>query len=107
MHVCLLGVITFPAIESNDECTEEEEVYEYQEEEDQGHASQGKPSILVAYLNLFTYPACFLKGLSNACFYIAIVFVANICWLSSTSQIVIILWDDPFEHPFNTLAVVA
>jgi hypothetical protein len=33
------------AIESNDdECTKEGEVYEYQEEEDQGQANQGKPS---------------------------------------------------------------
>jgi hypothetical protein len=31
-------------IESNDECTEEGEVFEYQEEEDQGQATQGKPS---------------------------------------------------------------
>jgi ferredoxin len=34
MLVCLLCVITFPAIESNDECAEEDEVYEYQDEED-------------------------------------------------------------------------
>jgi hypothetical protein len=40
---CLLSLL--PAIESNDtECTEEGEVYEYQEEEDQGQANQGKPS---------------------------------------------------------------
>jgi hypothetical protein len=32
------------------ECTEEGEVFEYQEEEDQGQANQGKPSKLVAYL---------------------------------------------------------
>jgi hypothetical protein len=30
-----LCIIIFPAIESNDECTEEGEVFEYQEEEDQ------------------------------------------------------------------------
>jgi hypothetical protein len=40
----------FPTIESNEECTEEGEVYEYQEEGDQGQANQGKPSKLVAYL---------------------------------------------------------
>jgi hypothetical protein len=28
----------FPAIESNEECTEEGEIFEYQEEEDQGQA---------------------------------------------------------------------
>jgi hypothetical protein len=45
MLVCLLCAITFPAIELNDECAEEGEVYEYQEQEDQGQATQGKPSI--------------------------------------------------------------
>jgi hypothetical protein len=56
-----LYVIIFPAIESNEECAEEGEVFEYQEEEDQGLANQGKPSILDTYLNLFTYFACFIK----------------------------------------------
>jgi hypothetical protein len=37
-------LLFFPAIESNEECTEEGEVYEYQDEEDQGQANQGKPS---------------------------------------------------------------
>jgi hypothetical protein len=41
----------FSAIESNEECTEEGEVFEYQEEENQGQATQGKPSKVVAYLN--------------------------------------------------------
>jgi hypothetical protein len=46
-----MGCCFLPTIESNDdECTEEGEVYEYQEEEDQGLANQGKPSKLVAYL---------------------------------------------------------
>jgi hypothetical protein len=35
----------FPAIEANDDCAEEGEVFEYQEEGDQGQAHQGKPSI--------------------------------------------------------------
>jgi hypothetical protein len=61
MHVCLLCVSIFPAIESNEECAEEGEVFEYQEEEDQGQATQGKPSILDTYLILFTYFACFIK----------------------------------------------
>jgi hypothetical protein len=40
VYACLLFL---PAIESNNtECTEEGEVYEYQEEEDQGQANQGK-----------------------------------------------------------------
>jgi hypothetical protein len=48
--VCLyiyLCVVIFPMIESNEECTEEGEVYEYQDEEDQGQASQGKTSNLM------------------------------------------------------------
>jgi hypothetical protein len=69
MHACLLLLSLLPAIESNDtECNEEGEVYEYQEEEDQGLANQGKPSILDAYLILLTYFACFKKVLSNCMF---------------------------------------
>jgi hypothetical protein len=45
MHDCLLCVVVFLAIESNDDCEEEGEVFEYQEEGDQGQANQGKPSI--------------------------------------------------------------
>jgi hypothetical protein len=56
-----LCVIIFLAIESNEECTKEGEVYEYQDEEDQGQGNQGKPSILDTYLILFTYFACFIK----------------------------------------------
>jgi hypothetical protein len=45
VHECLLFVVSlFPAIESNDECAGEGEVFEYQEEGDQGQANQGKPS---------------------------------------------------------------
>jgi hypothetical protein len=46
MYECLLCVVfvSFPAIESNDDCAEEGEVFEYQEEGDQGQANQGKPS---------------------------------------------------------------
>jgi hypothetical protein len=46
----LCVVVIFLAIESNDECVEEGEIFEYQEEGDQGQATQGKPSKLVAYL---------------------------------------------------------
>jgi hypothetical protein len=56
-----LCVIIFLVIESNEECTEEGEVYEYQDKEDQGQANQGKPSIPDTYLILFTYFACFIK----------------------------------------------
>jgi hypothetical protein len=44
--VCMYAFI-FLAIESNEECAEEGEVFEYQEEEDQGVANQGKPSNLM------------------------------------------------------------
>jgi hypothetical protein len=40
--VCVF--VSFPAIESNDDCAEEGEVFEFQEEGDQGQANQGKPS---------------------------------------------------------------
>jgi hypothetical protein len=45
MHVCLLNVVVFLAIDSNNEYAEEGEVFEYREEGDQGQANQGKPSI--------------------------------------------------------------
>jgi hypothetical protein len=41
---CMCVSFLFPAIESNDDCAEEGEVFEYQEEGDQGQANQGKPS---------------------------------------------------------------
>jgi hypothetical protein len=46
MYACMLivCVVDFSAIDSNDECAEEGEVFEYQEEGDQGQANQGKPS---------------------------------------------------------------
>jgi hypothetical protein len=46
-----LYVIIFPAIELNEESVEEGEVFEYQEEEYQGLANQGKPSKLDVYVN--------------------------------------------------------
>jgi hypothetical protein len=46
-----LYVIIFLVIELNEECAEEGEVFEYQEEEYQRLANQGKPSKLDAYLN--------------------------------------------------------
>jgi hypothetical protein len=40
IHVCMnaygVCVVVFPTIESNDDCAEEGEVFEYQEEGDQG-----------------------------------------------------------------------
>jgi hypothetical protein len=44
--VCMYAFI-FRAIDSNDECAEEGEVFGYQEEGDQGQANQGKPSNLM------------------------------------------------------------
>jgi hypothetical protein len=82
MHACLLLLFLLPAIESNDtECNEEGEVYEYQEEEDQRLANQGKPSKLDACLNHNHLLWMFHKGLLNCMFYIAIVLVAITCWL--------------------------
>jgi hypothetical protein len=51
MHECLLCVLSFlfPAIESNNDCAEEGEVFEYQEEGDQGQDNQGKPSTCCIY----------------------------------------------------------
>jgi hypothetical protein len=68
MHVYLSACYYLSAIESNEECTEEGEVYEYPEEEDQVLANQGKPSILDAYLNPIHLSCMFLKGLSNCMF---------------------------------------
>jgi hypothetical protein len=71
VYACALIVCYyFPAIESNEECTEKGEIFEYQEEEDQGQADQGKPSILDAYLILFTYFACFIKVYQLACLFL-------------------------------------
>jgi hypothetical protein len=63
---CVL--LFFSAIESNEECVEEGEVFEYQEEEDQGLVNQGKPSILDAYLNHIHLHCMFHQGLSNCMF---------------------------------------
>jgi hypothetical protein len=45
----IVCVVVFLAIDSNDECAEEGEIYEYQEEGDQGQANQGKPSTCCIY----------------------------------------------------------
>jgi hypothetical protein len=58
MYACVLFI--FPAIESNEECVEEGEVFEYREEEDQGLANKGKPSKLDAYLNPIYKFACLI-----------------------------------------------
>jgi hypothetical protein len=69
MHACLLLLFLLPVIESNDtEYNEEGEVYQYQEEEGQGLANQGKPSILDAYLNPIHSLCKLHKGLLNCMF---------------------------------------
>jgi hypothetical protein len=40
----IVCVVVFPVVESNDDCAEEGEVFEYQEEGDQGQANQDKQS---------------------------------------------------------------
>jgi hypothetical protein len=48
-------------IDSNEkECIEERGIFEYQEE-DEGQAKKGKPSIIVAYLILVLLIACFIN----------------------------------------------
>jgi hypothetical protein len=45
--VCMFAhfvLLLFSAIEMNEDCAEEGEVFEYQEEGDQGQGNQGKPS---------------------------------------------------------------
>jgi hypothetical protein len=95
MRVCLLCVIIFLVIESNDECEEEGEVFEYQEEEDQGQATQGKPSTCCIsesyYCTLHCFTTIFLYALFPYC---NCSLYSNSWRLSSTSLIVIILMDD-------------
>jgi hypothetical protein len=58
--VFICALLFLPAIESNEECTEEGEVYKYQDEEDQGQANQGKPSNLMhIWTPIYTF-ACLL-----------------------------------------------
>jgi hypothetical protein len=95
MHVCLLCVIIFLVIELNDECAEEGEVFEYQEEEDQGQPTQGKPSTCCISDPIITLCIVLLLSFLMHCFHIAIVPYIAISWrLSSTSRLVIILRDD-------------
>jgi hypothetical protein len=99
MHVCLLCAIIFPAIEPNEECAEEGEVFEYQEDEDQGQATQGKPSKLDAYLNPIHSICRLHKGLLNCMFLYCYSPCSNyIIGSCSTSQLI-----SSFEMtPLNT-----
>jgi hypothetical protein len=111
VYVCMYAYsvfFIFPVIESNEECVEEGEVFEYQEEEDQGLANQGKPSKLDAYLNPIHSICRLHKGLLNCMFSYCYSCCSNyIVGSCSTSQFDIILRDDPFEHLSFTLVVVA
>jgi hypothetical protein len=72
MPIYLFVHYFFSVIESNEECTEEGEVYEHQDEEDQGQANQGKPSKIVAYLIPILLIAWFITVFENALFSAAI-----------------------------------
>jgi hypothetical protein len=103
--VCMcayLYVIIFPAIESNKECAEEGEVFQYQDEEDQGLANQGKPSILDAYLNPIHLLCRLHEGLLNCMFLYCYSSCSNyIVGSSSTSQLL-----SSFEMtPLNTYSL--
>jgi hypothetical protein len=99
MHVCLLCAIIFLAIEPNEECAEEGGVFEYQEDEDQGQATQGKPSKLDAYLNPIHSICRLHKGLLNCMFLYCYSPCSNyIIGSCSTSQLI-----SSFEMtPLNT-----
>jgi hypothetical protein len=61
-------------IESNDECAEEGGVFEYQEEEDQGQATQGKPyTCCISESYYFTLHCFTIVPLIMPYFYTAIV----------------------------------
>jgi hypothetical protein len=77
MYACMLivCVVVFPAIDSNDECAEEGEVFEYQEEGDQGQANQGKPSTCCISESYYYTLHCFTPVfLIMHCFSILLLF---------------------------------
>jgi hypothetical protein len=94
----LIGCYYLLAIDLNDNgCTEEGEVFEYQEE-DQGQANQGKPSNLVASLNP-NFTLHVLSMFSKLHAFILILLLNSNCWrLGSTSQILPSLCMAPFHH---------
>jgi hypothetical protein len=97
-----------PALDSNDtECTEEGEDFEYQEEEDQGQADQGKSSILVAYLILVLLIACFINVYELALFILLLPVDSNYWRLGSTSQLLPSLWMAPSLDTYLSPGLVA
>jgi hypothetical protein len=102
MHVYLLCAIIFLAIESNEECIEEGKVFEYQEEEDQGQATQGNPSKLVAYLNPIDLFCRLHKGLLNCMFLYCYSSCSNSIMGSSSTSLLL----SSFEMtPLNTYSL--
>jgi hypothetical protein len=99
-----LCVIIFPAIESNEECTEEGGVFEYQEEEDQGLANHK----LDAYLNPIHLLCRLHKGLLNCMFFYCYSSCSNyIVGSSSTSQLLSSFEMTPlntYSSPFSVVA---
>jgi hypothetical protein len=77
MYACMLivCVVVFSAIDSNDEGAEEGEVFEYQEEGDQGQANQGKPSTCCISESYYYTLHCFTPVfLIMHCFSILLLF---------------------------------
>jgi hypothetical protein len=85
------------ALDSNDtECTEEEEVFEYQGE-DQGQADQGKPSELVASLILVYLLHVLSTFMQMHVFMLLLPLDSNYWRLGSTSQLLSSSWMTPLN----------
>jgi hypothetical protein len=100
----IVCVVTFLVIELNDDCAEEGEIFEYQEEGDQGQANQGK-HLLVAYLNPTITPCIALFQFILLCIVLLYCYHSldsNSWRLSSTSRLDIIHRDDTPCDLFNT-----
>jgi hypothetical protein len=67
MHVCLLCAFIFPAIESNEECTEEGEIFDYQEKKKTRDKLLRQAIYLAAYLNPNYTIACLSLSLLLKC----------------------------------------
>jgi hypothetical protein len=106
-YVCMYAycvLLIFPSIESNDECAEEGEIFEYQEEEDQGQATQGKPSTCCIpesyYFTLHCFTTVFL--IMHCFLYCSYSLCSNSWRLNSTSRLDIIHRDDTPCDLLNT-----
>jgi hypothetical protein len=84
------------------------EIFEYQEEENQGQATQGKPSILDTYLILFTLLCMFHKGLLNCMFLYCYSPCSNYLLAQAPRANLLSSFKmTPLKHLFTTLAAVA